>query len=367
MTAPGFADLVGRLMAAMGQQMDAVREVPEGLLLKTGDGFLFAFLEDPTQVSLATIQGLRREVGDEPARLVVLTPGRLPLALSAEVLREHGTLVAAGRFQELARGLGLGSFLGEEPRPERTGSAPRLLPSAQQLDEIMRRARTWFEWGVPALALRFYRQAAVLKPEFTPAKVGVGRSLLGLGLIDEAERAIREVLALHPTEVDARLGLAAVLGARGHVGKEIEVYRALLAEDPSRVEVRTHLLAALISQGEWSHARDEVKVMLTGAPEDPQLRFLLGVTLEKSGAARAGAEERERARLLGLDPERERALCEHLGLPPPILPERTGRRPGAHIGTPEQAPSFGGPHLTGAPGRTAQACDTRGKAPVPQD
>jgi tetratricopeptide (TPR) repeat protein len=320
MTAPGFADLVGRLMAAMGQQMDAVREVPEGLLLKTGDGFLFAFIADPAVVSLASIQGFHREVGDQPARLVVLTPGRLPLALGAEVLREHGTLVEAVRFQELVRGLGLGSFLGDEPRAERPGPSTRLLPSAQQLDEIMRRARTWLDWGVPALALRFYRQAAGLKPEFSPAKVGVGRSLLALGLTEDAERAFAEVLALHPNEVDARLGQAAVLGGRGHVPKEIEIYRALLAEDASRLEVRTHLLAALIAQGEWAHARDEVRTMLAGAPEDPQLRFLLGVTLERSGSARAGAEERERARRLGLDPERERALCEHLGLPPPKIP-----------------------------------------------
>jgi len=337
MTAPGFADLVGRMMAAMGQKMDAVREVPEGLLLKTGDGFLFAFLADPSVVSLATIQSLHKEVGDQPARLVVLTPGRLPLALGAEVLREHGTLVEAARFQELAHGLGLGSFLGEEPRPERTGASPRLLPSAQQLDEIMRRARTWLDWGVPALALRFYRQAAGLKPEFAPARVGIGRSLLALGLTEDAERAFEEVLAIHPTEVDARLGQAAVLGARGHVPKEIEVYRSLLQEDPSRVEVRTHLLAALISQGEWAHARDELRVMLAGAPEDPQLRFLLGVMLEKSGSGRAGAEERDRARRLGLDPERERALCEHLGLPVPVIPVETAPKAAAAPSPPGKA------------------------------
>ena len=326
MTAPGFADLIGRLMSAMGQRMDAVREVPEGLLLKTGDGFLFAFLSDPSIVSLATIQGLHKEVGDQPARLVVLTPGRLPLALGAEVLREHGTLVEAGRFQELVRGLGLGSFLGEEPRPERPSPPSRLLPSAQQLDEIMRRARTWLDWGVPAVALRFYRQASEMKPEFAPARIGIGRSLLGLGLAEDAERAFHDILAARPDDLDARLGLAAVLGAKGHVPQEIAMYRALLEEEPGRVDVRTHLLAALISQGEWAHARDEVRSLLRGAPEDPQLRFLLGVTLEKSGSAKAGAEERERARHLGLDPEREKALCDHLGLPAPVV---TGAPPEA--------------------------------------
>ena len=336
MTATGFTELVGRLMAAMGQQMDAAREVPEGLLVKTGDGFLFAFLSDPSVVSLATIQNLRKEVGQEPARLVVLTPGRLPLALGAEVLRERGTLVEAGRFQELARGLGLGSFLGDEPRPERPATAGRLLPSAQQLDEIMRRARSWLDWGVPALSLRFYRQASALKPEFAPARVGIGRSLLGLGLTDEAERAFEEVLAAHPTEVDARLGHAAVLGARGHVAQEIQVYRTILEEEPARIEVRSHLIAALIAQSEWGHARDELRALLERAPEDPQVRFLLSVALEKTGAGRAATEERGAARRLGLDYEREKALCEHLGLPPPEAPMPP--TPASGTEAPPQAP-----------------------------
>src|SRR5690348_4533956 len=145
MAATAFADLVGKLVEAMGQQLDAVKEVPEGVLLRTSDGFLFAFLEDPTKVSLATIQKLFEEVGASGARLVVATPGRLPLALGTEVVRRHGTLVESSRFHELVRGLGLGAYLGEEPRPTLPTPERRLLPSALQLDAVMQRGRTWLE------------------------------------------------------------------------------------------------------------------------------------------------------------------------------------------------------------------------------
>jgi tetratricopeptide (TPR) repeat protein len=304
--------------------MDAAKTLPEGLVLRTDDGFLYAFLEDPNQVSLDTMRRVLEHGDGTPPRLVVLTPGHLPLAITAEILQRSGTVIEGARFEELARQLGLESLLGEEPRAP-APVRPRLLPSTQQLDAAMNRARTWLEWGVPALSLRFYRQASVLKPGFLPAKIGIGRSLLGLGLVDDAERAFREVLAARPTDLDARLGTAAVLGARARPKEEIEVYRALLAEDDARVEVRAHLVAALIELGDWAAARVEVEAMLAATPEEAQLRFLHSVTLTRTGEPDAGVRERDEARVLGLTHERETALCLHLGLPPP--PPPVGEQP----------------------------------------
>ena len=320
MTSPAFSELVSRLIEAMGQQLGTVRAIPEGLLLQTGDGFLYAFLEDPTQVSLKTVQHLQHEVRDHPMKLAILTPGHLPLALTREVAVRRGSVVDAGRFAELVRGLGLGSYLGDEPRAPPTDNRTRLLPSAQQLDAIMHRARSWLDWGVPALALRFYRQAATLKPEFTPARIGIGRALLALGLVDDAERSFQEVLALSPDHLEARLGLAGVLGARGQIDSEIAAYHGLLRVEPARLEIRAHLVAALIADNRWTDARTEIETMLQATPEDPQIRFLHAASLWKTGAAEEGDRERDRARTLGLPFPRERALAEHLGLPAPTPP-----------------------------------------------
>ncbi|MCI4318792.1 MAG: tetratricopeptide repeat protein [Thermoplasmata archaeon] len=336
MAVPNFGEFVGRLVDAFGEQMEAVRPVGDSLWVKSRDGFLFAFVEDPNRVSLEEVGRMFQEVGSSPAHLVVLSPARLPLAIGADVVQKGGTLVEGQRFLELARGLGLEIYLGEEPRAAVPRDRGRLLPSAQQLDLVMERASDWMNWGVPALALRFYRQALQLKPEFTPAQAGMGRSLLALGLREDADRTFDEILAAHPGDVDARLGKASVLGARGDVAGEVRVYRSLLSERDDQPTVRAHLLAALLTEKQWSAARDEVRTMLRSAPDDPSLRFLLGVATALGGNESVGEREKQAARALGLTWEREKALLDHLGLPappppvpgsePPPRPRRPGRR-----------------------------------------
>ncbi|HKN06392.1 MAG TPA: tetratricopeptide repeat protein [Thermoplasmata archaeon] len=320
MASAPFVTLSSAVVEAMGQRLDAAKPTPEGLTLRTSDGFLYSFLEDPNTVSLETIRQLLGDQGSVLVRLVVLTPGRLPLAFSQEIVGHGGTIVEGARFAELVRQLGLEAYLGEEPRALPAKELRRLLPSAQQLDGVVHRARTWLDWGVPALALRFYRQASELKPGFLPAKIGIGRSLLALGLIDDADRTFDEILSVRPQDVDARLGKGAVLGARARPKDEVAVYRKLLAEDGSRNEVRAHLLAALIDLGDWAGARTEIEALLTKTPEEPQLRFLRSIALSRTGEKTKGEEERLEARRLGLSYDREVALCKHLGIPAPEPP-----------------------------------------------
>jgi hypothetical protein len=338
MASAPFVQLAGSVVESMGGRMDAVKPTEEGVVVQTEDGLVYAFLEDPTKVSLGAARRLMGDGSSGSVRLVVLTPGHLPLVIAAELARSGATLVEGPRFAELVRQLGLRTLIGEEPRPASTHQR-RLLPSAQQLDEVMQRARTWLGWGVPALSLRFYRQASGMKPEFVPAKIGVGRSLLALGLPDDADRLFNEVLSAHPDDVDARLGKAAVLGAKAEPTREVEVYRELLAEDEARTEVRAHLVAALVDLGDWRSARVELEAMLARTPEDAQLRFLHAVALTKTGEERLGEEERDEARRLGLPYEREVALCEHLGLPTPPKPALGAAVPkGTPVVSKSQAP-----------------------------
>jgi Flp pilus assembly protein TadD len=328
MSTPAFTELVGRLIEAMGQSVDRVRPVAEGLVVHTSDGFLYVFIEDPDELSLTGVQQLLGQAKGSPVRVVFLTPGRMPLALLAELARQGATLVDGARFLELAKSLGLETYLGEGPRPPAASVRARLLPSALQLDVILARARSWQDWGVPALALRFYRQATDLKPEFVPARNGIGRALLGLGLTADAEHVFDEVLSTHPTDVEAKLGRAAVLGAQGRPLEEIAAYRSLLEEEPTRTDVRAHLVAALVDLPDWLLAQAEVEKMLSATPEDPRLRFLYSVAIGKNGDPASAERERDRARSLGLPIETERMLCERLGLPrPPIRGETSAPSP----------------------------------------
>jgi tetratricopeptide (TPR) repeat protein len=359
---PAFGELVGRLVEQFGQRVDALRVSESGLLLETHDGFLYAFIEDPATVSLENIRGLLGQVDGRGMRLVVFSPGRLPLALSHELIAHGSTLVEAARFHELVGGLGLGAYVGDEPRPEGRPASPSQLPSAHQLDAIVGRARLWYDWGVPALSLRFYRQAVAYKPEFTPAHVGVGKSLLALGLVEDARRTFDSVLHLHPDDLEARIGLAATVGAEGDVAGEIAAYRGLLQEQPQNASIRTHLLAALLDHGAWPEANEEVDRLLRDTPEDPRLRFLRSVILDKQGAAGGAALERERARDLGLTWEQETSLSEHLKLP---TPGRPARDPAAAERAPAEEPKAETPaprpRATRARAKRAKAAPVRRK------
>lgn len=328
-----FADLVAAVAEAMGQRADAVRTTPDGLLLHTTDRFLFAFLEDPATVSLANVQRLLEEPEARAGRLVLLTPGRLPLALAAEAVRRHASLVEHERFRELLRMLDLGERLGEEPRGPHDVPGNRLLPSARHLDALTARARTWLEWGVPALALRFYQEALRAKPEFTPARLGVARSLQALGLLDEALVAYREVLAQRPDDVDARVGEATVHAAAGRTDEERRIYREILKRATDRLDVRAQLIAAEIEDQRWSEARREIEAMLHQQPDEARLRYLHAAALAHTGEEAEGRREVERARALGLSFDQEASLAAQLGQPaPPPRPAVEGTPPGGPSG-----------------------------------
>jgi tetratricopeptide (TPR) repeat protein len=377
MSDPAFAQLASHLTEAFGQQMGSSRVVPEGILLQTTDGFLYAYIADPTNLSLATVQRFIGEAPGGPRHLVLFCPERLPLALSSELIGAGATVVEGSRFLELVHSLDLDSLVGAEPRPARAGSG-RLLPSARVLDALMGRGRSWLEWGVPALALRFYRQAAELKPGFIPARTGVGHALLALGILPEARAAFSDVLQGEPTNVDARIGLAAVLGAEGHPEAEVEAYRAMLADQPELLAVRAHLVAALAEHGHWGAARTELATMLESVPDDGRLRYLHSVALERTGASHEAEEERDRARKLGLTPEQERSLRDQLhlpparGAPPPaalpaaVLIARTRPAPPDAATAPTEPPTGGPPRPARTPAApTRKRTKARRSLPTP--
>jgi ABC-type spermidine/putrescine transport system permease subunit II len=105
MAEPVFSHLVGDLVEAMGQTLAAVRPVPEGIYLRTSDGFLYAFVEDPHGLSLATVQRMVEAAPGGGRRLVVFCRHHLPLALTAVRASVERVPLA---LEEVARSLGRG-------------------------------------------------------------------------------------------------------------------------------------------------------------------------------------------------------------------------------------------------------------------
>ncbi len=78
----------------------------------------------------------------------------------------------------------------------------------------------------PEPGLATYRRALELNPHLDFLHLGLGRALLQMGRLTEAEEALRATLTLDPRSADAWLGLAELAGRRGEADHE----RALLEE-----------------------------------------------------------------------------------------------------------------------------------------
>lgn len=310
-----FGRLVAEMLEAMDQRLSAARPVERAWLVRSSDGFLFAFAADAAGLTSAEVRRWSEALDSPSARLVIFAPDAVPPELRAETVRRGGMVVDGERFVELVRDLGIVSPLAPAPAAEATPERHQL-PTAGVFAELLERADRWSRAGVPALSLRFYRQAAALKPDALPPRVGVLRSLLALELWDEAERAARELAQRDPTNLEAPLALAAIFGARGQGREEVAAYRRVLQENPGAGAARAGLVAALVGQRAWAEARAELEELVRAAPSDPELRCLYALALRETGEGAKGKGEMARARELGLSPERERVLAAHAGLEP---------------------------------------------------
>ncbi|NNN17108.1 MAG: tetratricopeptide repeat protein, partial [Thermoplasmata archaeon] len=299
-----FVRLVGEMLEAMDQRLAAARPVRDGFVVLSSDRFLFVFTPRADRVSPASVHQWL-ETNEAPAeRLVLFSPDPVSDAVRGEVGAGGGTVVDGPAFVNLVQQLGIESPLLPSTAP---GVAPpgHYLPTVERLEAILARARSWEESGVPALSLRFYRQAAALKPEYRPALVGVARSLSMLGQWKDADAAWKDVQALYPDDPDARLGRAVVLGALGRTDREIRSYRGLVRDFPDLTAAHAGLLGALIESEQWVEARAEVETMLRASPSDSHLRLLSALACEHTGDAEGARLELNTARALGLTPGAE--------------------------------------------------------------
>lgn len=304
-----FVELVRDLLAAMGQELEAARPVPEGLALRTQDGYLYVFVADPSRGSVDSVRRWTAEADVPDERLVVFSLRALPSYWGPEIVRRGGTVVAGGPFERLVRDLDIDTPL-VPPEPSGGRRPSNYLPSVRQLEAEMQRAETWYSAGVLPLAARFYGAAALLKPEYVPALRGWARAQAGLGNWAEALTGWDRVLELLPQDLEGRLGRATARGGVGHRTEELRELRQLAAEFPESTEVRVALMAAWVDREDWVAARTEVEALLDRSPSDPRLRYLHAELLERTGMEPAARDEREAAARLGLAPE----AAERLGL-----------------------------------------------------
>lgn len=311
MASQRFASMVDAIARAFGQPGKQLKESAEALYLRTPDGIVYAFFEDPSKLTGELAGRLLKSQGQDLSRLVVLSLSLLSPEAVEVLEKGRASVVAGERFLRLLEGLELTAYVEGAPgAPQATPEpeARRVLPTADRLDRTLERARMWMAWEVPAIALRFYDEAVRSKPEYVPALIGRGMALLALGSHDAAEESFEEALSHSPGDEEARIGLARVTGARGDPEGEVEELAKILKEDPRRARVRAHLVAALAPQGRWKEVRGHLDEFLTLVPQDPYFHALSSVCAEKLGDKEDAAREKRAADALGMSAELWRRL-----------------------------------------------------------
>ncbi|MGI0055399.1 MAG: hypothetical protein ACREB9_05340 [Thermoplasmata archaeon] len=312
-----YIELVRDLLAAMGQDLGAARPVPEGFALRTQDGYLYVFVIDGDRGSVESVRRWCEEANVPRERLVVFSLRALPSHWGPTIEQHGGLTVQGATLERLVRELDIDTPLVAPETPGRRGSATSL-PSVRGLEAEMHRAEIWYASGVLPLALRFYRAAAALKPEYSPALRGVARSLSVVGPPSEARAAWERVLELAPGDLEARVGHAVSIGALGDRAHEVAVLRSLAREAPDSNEVHVALFAALVERSDWKGAREEISRLLDHNPRDPRLRLLHSEVLARTGMVDAAADELRAAERLGLslaEANRLRAMIDRRDSP----------------------------------------------------
>lgn len=290
--------LVESIAENFGQRLVDAKRAGATTFLSTPDGFLYAFIEEPQHLAAKYLETLKEKGLADFKHIVVLSSGNLS-PQSLEILNDPKVTVVTGdRFIYLVHAMGLDAT-SAPPAPSPPGQST--LPTAQRLDRLMHMGKDWIEMGVPALAARFYGEAAKLKPEYVPAYLGVGEAYLALGFGDMAQEAFDTVLRLQEGNMQARVGKARLHGLQGRVKQEIEELGKLLKETPGSTVVRAHLLAALVEARKWDEAITHIDEILKIAPNEGRFHAMKAACLMH-------LREREEA-------NREEQIAINLGMP----------------------------------------------------
>jgi Tfp pilus assembly protein PilF len=213
--------------------------------------------------------------------------------------------------------------------PARLGRLGMVLQAWEQWTmaaDAYARARTLdrrFEWyylgGVVAARLAdhtaaaaLFREAVVLSPSSTPARLKLADALLDSGALDEAQREYTSALADPLAGPHAHYGLGRILAARGQYAAAVTQFdeavrlypefgaawyaRGLAERHMERVdEARESLSRAQRYGARWPGIDDPLQARVNALRMDPKARIDRGVQLERQGDLDGAIREHEAA------------------------------------------------------------------------
>jgi tetratricopeptide (TPR) repeat protein len=157
------------------------------------------------------------------------------------------------------------------------------------------------EAGEEREALKQYRQALRLDPDYAEAHNGLGTVLTRQGRLPDAIGQYEQALHVRPDSADAHYNLGVALERAGLMQEAIEHWEQTLRLDPDDAEAHNNLGAALTVQGKIQEAIGQYQQALRVKPDYAEAHNNLGATLRELGRLQEAIGHYEQA--LRLNPD----------------------------------------------------------------
>jgi putative thioredoxin len=148
-----------------------------------------------------------------------------------------------------------GEFTGALPEPQVRKFIEGLVPS--QADLLARQAYDWEMSGQLPMAVTNYQQALAEKPDHYRAKVGLGRTLLKQGEIEEGLKVLQQIPAGLPERSVADSLIITAQFQQEVAGQNEVDLRTKLEADPADVASRYTLASLLATEERYAEALEE--------------------------------------------------------------------------------------------------------------
>jgi tetratricopeptide (TPR) repeat protein len=149
-----------------------------------------------------------------------------------------------------------------------------------------------------------YLQAAVrLQPGNASVQHNRGNALLALGDLAEAAGAYRRAFELDPQDYTARALWAGLLLKQGKYELARQAWEEIALDYPGYPGAALGLGVTAVLDGRFEDALPYLEAARDASPNDPLVRFYLGVTYQSLGRSTEAAAEYELARTLSWNPE----------------------------------------------------------------
>ena len=212
----------------------------------------------------------------------------------AKVLDWAGKFEEAGRLASRATELlgedAVSSYVAGRSAEERgeLDVAVRHFRQATQLkpdyiEPHMRLAKALMSQGSHEDAIVHFRQALRIKPDAAEPHNNLGMALMSLERFDEAISHYGQALRIRPEYTAAHSNLGIALMLQGKLGEAISKFREALRLDPDYAEARSNLGSTLLSQGNLEEATEQFRHSLRLDPNQAQARTNLGFALASQG------------------------------------------------------------------------------------